>query len=260
MVDADAAALAADIEFLDRARLDPDAAAHKGAVPQRLSVRPGDLVLEVGPGTGDDLQNLVASAGEGTFGIGVDISLGVASEAKDRASGQRNIAFTVGDATRLPFRDNAMDCIYFERVLQHVAKVEDAIAEFLRVLTPGGHLLAYEPDQELRAIDHPDRETEAALRHSFANGFANPTIGRRLFGLLSEAGFEVISVAGDVRHRRNPDIAASLAEALSRAVQEGAVAVDRAEAYLSTVREKAADGTLFSIWIAFAVSAKKPSQ
>ncbi len=46
----------------------------------------------------------------------------------------------VGDATRLPLRENSLDAIVCRRVLEHVRKPGKAVAEFHRVLKPGGRV------------------------------------------------------------------------------------------------------------------------
>jgi ubiquinone/menaquinone biosynthesis C-methylase UbiE len=56
----------------------------------------------------------------------------------DRASAQR------ADATRLPFDDSRFDVVFSAAMLHHVVAWEDALAEAVRVLRPGGLLLGYD--------------------------------------------------------------------------------------------------------------------
>lgn len=46
--------------------------------------------------------------------------------------------YVVADGTRLPFRDDAIDCVICSEVLEHVENDQTAIQEMARVLRPGG--------------------------------------------------------------------------------------------------------------------------
>lgn len=52
---------------------------------------------------------------------------------------------TVGDVQRLPFADNSFDTVFCSQVLEHVAEPWLALAEFRRVLRPGGKLVLSVP-------------------------------------------------------------------------------------------------------------------
>src|SRR5437867_998623 len=97
-------ALARDIEFLDGVRALPAAAVRKETLVETLGVTPGALVVEIGPGTGEDLQRFAVAAGTDGVAVGVDVSFGLAFEAKRRAvdAGVKNAVFVIADARRLP--------------------------------------------------------------------------------------------------------------------------------------------------------------
>ncbi len=101
-----------------------------GAVTE---VAVGKDVLEVGCGTGLVLSRVakVARAAKG-----VDLSPGMLSHARARGLDVRE-----GDATALPFPDASFDVVYAFKVLAHVPDVDRAIAEMVRVVRPGGHVL-----------------------------------------------------------------------------------------------------------------------
>lgn len=250
-------AVAGDIEFLDAVRALPAAAQRKQQLPARLGVGPGDVVIEVGPGTGEDVQRFAAASNRGGLAVGVEISAAIASEAQRRARGAAASAavFVVADARSLPFRTSAFSCGYCERVLQHVPGVHEAIAELHRVVVAGGRVIVFEPDQELRALDHPDVETERLLRRRVAPDVVNPAIGRQLFRLLTEAGFAVESIDGTAAAQLRPPPIERVTDAVERAIADGQLDRARADAYLATL-EATADVVL-SIWVAFEVIARK---
>lgn len=251
----------ADIAFLDSVRGLPAAAARKADLAAKLGAAVGDTVLEIGPGTGEDLQRFAAAAAPTGLAIGVDISLGLATEARRRAldSGLGNVWLVVADVRQLPIRDSAFSCAYGERVLQHVPRVEEAMHELYRVLKKGARLVVFEPDQSLRALDHPDIDTERLIRPRVAPQVANPTIGRQLYRRLTEGGFVVQSVDGVASGRPQSTGNGRVRAVVEAAVRDGELDRTRADRYLATIGEMEAAGTLFSIWIAFEVTAAKPA-
>ena len=81
----------------------------------------------------------------------------------------------VGSAEALPFRPASVDGILCSEVIQYVDRYDEMLAEFRRVLVPGGRLLLSAP--LLHRLDHP------ADRHRFSAG--------RLRELFERAGLQV---------------------------------------------------------------------
>lgn len=93
----------------------------------------GTRVLEAGCGTGLILERAAKVAHEAK---GVDLSTGMLEKAR-----ARGLDVCEGDLTRLPFADNTFDVVYSFKVLPHVERIREAVAELSRVTRPGGHLL-----------------------------------------------------------------------------------------------------------------------
>jgi SAM-dependent methyltransferase len=92
-------------------------------------------VLEVGCGTGD-FSHRVRDALGGVF-VAVDLSLRMAALTKGRG-----LVAQVADVEGLPFPDSQFDAVLANRMLYHVPDLGRGLQEIVRVLRPGGCLVA----------------------------------------------------------------------------------------------------------------------
>jgi SAM-dependent methyltransferase len=88
----------------------------------------------------------------------------------------------------LPFDDASFDACRVDRVLQHVADPAPAVREMIRVLRPGGVLVAYDNDWETLTVDSADRALTRTVLNAWCDRFPSGWIGRRLVPLFLQAG------------------------------------------------------------------------
>lgn len=107
---------------------------------QCLQLERGEAVLDLAAGTG---VSTVELARTGATAIACDFSLGMlrAGRANKR---RRRVPFVAGDATQLPFRDEAFDAAVISFGLRNVSDVPGALREMARVVRPGGRLVICE--------------------------------------------------------------------------------------------------------------------
>ncbi len=125
----------------------------------RATLRPTDTVADVACGTGD-LSFAFTQAGARRV-VGIDFCHPMVCGASRKAGRYRarpTPIFADGDATRLPLADESVDVVSIAYGLRNVDQWEDAIAEFFRVLRPGGRLVILEftnpPNAVIRALYH----------------------------------------------------------------------------------------------------------
>lgn len=149
---------------------------------RQASIAQRQRILDLGAGYGSVTSELTRRAG-GTA---------VAFDREWAALRQIDTAVTVaGDAHRLPFAADSFDLVFCQCVLLWLSDVVTAVAEIQRVLQPGGVLIALEPDYG-GLIEHPPEIVSRDLWLSvLARLGADPFVGRKLPGLLHEAGFQV---------------------------------------------------------------------
>ena len=99
---------------------------------------PGERVLDLAAGTG---TSSVPFAAAGALVVPCDFSIGMLRVGK---KARPELAFTAGDALRLPFGNAAFDAVTISFGLRNVNDPDRALAEMLRVTKPGGRLVICE--------------------------------------------------------------------------------------------------------------------
>jgi SAM-dependent methyltransferase len=161
------------------------------------AVASGTRLLDVGCGPG---QIAAAAASRGAEPVGLDAAEGMIALARAR---HPEIEFQQGDAERLPRADASFDAVVAGFVVNHLPNPERAMAEFARVVRPGGTVA-------VTVWDRPDRmrligvlaeavaRTEGARDPDLPSGGPDPfrfADDTALAALLSGAGL----IEADVR-------------------------------------------------------------
>lgn len=109
------------------------------AAMDRLALRPGERVLDVGCGCGDTTLELARRVGAGGFAQGIDVSAPMLERARERARGAGNVEFVLGDAQTQRF-EPAFDAIFSRFGVMFFADPTAAFANLRGALRPGGRL------------------------------------------------------------------------------------------------------------------------
>lgn len=119
----------------------------KEAMLDWLSPRPGIRHLDVAGGTGDIALRLLDRVGGDAEVTLLDINEQMLRVGRDRALDKGwlgEVAWTAGDAERLPFPDRSFDAYTIAFGIRNVTRLESVLAEAFRVLRPGGRFLCLE--------------------------------------------------------------------------------------------------------------------
>jgi SAM-dependent methyltransferase len=111
-----------------------------------LEPRPGERVLEVGPGTGYYTLDVAEWVGpDGTVDV-LDIQQEMLDHTMRRAGerGLANITPTQSDAAVMPYDDGTFDAAFLVTVLGEIPHQDAALRELARALKPGGRLVVGE--------------------------------------------------------------------------------------------------------------------
>jgi arsenite methyltransferase len=130
-----------DYSTMSGYQADADLGLGCGLPTQFAHIRPGDTVIDLGSGAGNDC--FVARHETGPEGkvIGIDFTPDMVRKARLNAEklGYNNVEFREGDIDNMPVNDNVADVIVSNCVLNLVPNKARVFSEMFRVLKPGGH-------------------------------------------------------------------------------------------------------------------------
>jgi SAM-dependent methyltransferase len=160
---------------------------------------PGELVLEVGCGTGAQTISLARNS-PATHFVSVDRSADSLAQARGRiaAAALSNVRFLHADLFALPFAAQTFDHIFVCFVLEHSAAPADALRLLGRLLKPGGSITVFEGDHGSTYF-HPHSDIAQRAVHCQIElqrrAGGNACIGRQVYPLLVNAGFRDVRVS-----------------------------------------------------------------
>jgi len=159
----------------------------------------GAKVLEAGCGVGAQTLMLANNSPEAKI-VSVDISQESINKAKDLLNTHEisNVEFKVADIFNLPFEAETFDHIFVCFVLEHLKDPIKALESLRKVLKKGGSITVIEGDHG-SCYFYPETKEAVKTWGCFVEcqrGLGcNPMIGREIYPLLKNSGFEEIEVS-----------------------------------------------------------------
>jgi ubiquinone/menaquinone biosynthesis C-methylase UbiE len=154
---------------------------------ERMELRPGERVLDLGCGAGWATRRL-AQAVEGGPGmaVGLDISNEMIDRAREASGEIEDVLFVKAAADEIPWRDEYFDKILSIESFYYYPDQEAVLRELYRVLAPGGRIfilinLYRENPYSLRWVEELNVPVHARSEKEYA-------------GMLEAHGFEAVEI------------------------------------------------------------------
>jgi ubiquinone/menaquinone biosynthesis C-methylase UbiE len=155
---------------------------------ERLEIKPGSVVLDVGTGTGVFLPYLLNNIGKNGKIVALDLAEEMLAKARAKYPVE-NIVFLHADIMDLPIYEEKFDSVVCYSSFPHFQDKNKSLTEIKRVMKPGGRVCICHTSSR----DHINgiHSTLPGVEHDL---LAAPDEMRRL---LSDAGFTVVKTEED---------------------------------------------------------------
>jgi len=161
------------------------------------SLKEGDVVLDLGSGAGFDAFLAAKKVGKTGRVIGVDMTPEMLERAKANAKkgGFDNVEFRSGEIEKLPVKDNVIDVIISNCVINLSPDKETVFKEAFRVLKSGGRLMV---SDLVLAKDLPKEIKESV--EAYVGCLAGAIKKDDYLGFIKQAGFQDIKVISEASY------------------------------------------------------------
>ncbi len=155
---------------------------------ERLNIKPGSIVLDVGTGTGVFIPFLLREVGRDGKVVALDFAERMLAQAWAKGF-NGNIDYLCAGVTDIPLRSEIFDIIVCHSSFPHFPHKSGDLTEMSRVIKKGGRLL----------ICHTSNRARINERHRQIPAVENDIIpdGNEMQSLLSAAGFTDIKIEDD---------------------------------------------------------------
>lgn len=174
-------------------------APHSAALLDRVGLRPGQRVIDLGCGPRGIVDLLASRVSPGGHVVGLDANLRHTAMAAGFAAarGLDCVQTVTADARATGLPSAAFDLVHARTLLVNVPEPTEVVAEMVRLARRGGRVAVLEPDTEL-GLCYPPNQAFDRLGEIFHAAFrrngADPFIGRRVPELFRLAGLTDVGV------------------------------------------------------------------
>ncbi|PIZ84244.1 MAG: arsenite S-adenosylmethyltransferase [Candidatus Omnitrophica bacterium CG_4_10_14_0_2_um_filter_44_9] len=158
------------------------------------SLKEGDVVLDLGSGAGFDAFLAAQRVGKTGHVIGVDMTPEMLEKAEANAEkgGYKNVEFRSGEIEKLPIKDNSIDVIISNCVINLSPDKETVFKEGYRVLKSGGRLMV---SDLVLAKDLPKAIKESV--EAYVGCLAGAILKDEYLRFITMAGFKDVKVISE---------------------------------------------------------------
>jgi arsenite methyltransferase len=176
---------------LQMAYLTPDIAAARAEVIKILNVQAGETILDIGSGPGFLAKDLANSVGPTGLIHGIDLAENMIEAGRKLCVDQPWAKFQSGDAMSLPYPDASFDAVVSTQVYEYVPDLKGALAEFGRVLRPGGRGVIVDTDWATPYWSATDTVVRDRIIEAWTEHCAQASVPMRLSDAIRSASLGI---------------------------------------------------------------------
>jgi SAM-dependent methyltransferase len=162
-----------------------------GLPTEHAGLAPGQTVVDLGSGAGNDVFIARAAVGETGRVIGVDMTPEMIAKAKENAArrGLANVEFRLGDIESLPIEASTADVVVSNCVLNLVPDKTRAFAEIFRILKPGGRFCISD-----LVIEGTLPAKLREIAELYVGCVAGALSRQEYLGIIAQTGFQAVEI------------------------------------------------------------------
>ena len=183
-----------EAEELEKSYQLPEIVRQRQHTLNKLSVKSGEKILDVGCGVGFLSYEIALQTGDSGRVSGIDQNSEMIRHANKRCENLRNTEFSEAIANDLPFPEESFDAACCTQVLLYVNDVAQVISGIKRVLKPAGRIIIVETDWRGVVMNSDDDSITRKIFSAWDAAVPSPNLPVRLAPLLVENGFCNINV------------------------------------------------------------------
>jgi len=180
---------------------------HEMRLADRLGIKEGEKVLDIGCGIGGPLTNIGKNTGASITGLNNNAyQVSRAKQIIKDAGLEKTCNVVKGDFCKMPFADQSVDKIYAIESTCHAPRREDVFSEVYRTLKPGGLFGVYEWVLTERHDPTNPIHVRAAKNIEIGNGLPSTSSYRVVPKALADCGFELLEMDDFFDNRSGEDM------------------------------------------------------
>ena len=165
-----------------------------------LDLHPGEKVLDLGCGRGEETLQAAALVGGDGFAWGLDITPKMIERAQERAEqvSIKNVVFLLSSMEKIPIEDASLDAVLSNCAINHVEDKLAVYREIYRLLKSGGRFVVSDIMTETPLPSEIKQDPEAV-----AACFGGAIMVKEYEEVLVSAGFDRIEIFKERRYVKN---------------------------------------------------------
>jgi len=171
-----------------------------GSTLDALEISPGERILDLGCGRGEDTLQAAHLVGPGGLSTGLDLTAAMVAKARENGAAAciSNAVFVQGDIEDLPFSDSSFDGVMSNCVINHAPDKLKVYREIRRVLCPGGRFVVADAVTKYPLPTEVKDDPEA-----WAQCYGGAVTETEYLEAIQTAGFSVIYILNRREYIKN---------------------------------------------------------